>query len=91
MAVTVTFDRSQNAGPGRIRRAFASARKTLTAAVSSAVRPHRASLQRLADMPLTVLGAGGIDFAAFHLGHGWGWLITGVSLLVVEHMIADEA
>ena len=54
------------------------------------VSPHKASLSRLAEMPLTVLGTAGIDFAAFHLAHGWGWLATGVSLLVVEHMIADS-
>jgi len=55
-----------------------------------AVTPHKASLSRLADMPLTALGTAGINFAAFHVGHGWGWLVTGVSLIVVEHLIADE-
>jgi hypothetical protein len=52
--------------------------------------PHKASLARLADMPLTVIGTGGIDFSAWHLGHGWGWLVTGASLWLIEHMIADR-
>jgi len=42
-------------------------------------------------MPLTVIGTGLIDFAAFHLGNGWGFLVTGASCLVVEHMISDPA
>lgn len=41
-------------------------------------------------MPLTVAGVGCIDFAAYHLSHGWGWLATGLSLVVLEHIIADE-
>lgn len=42
-------------------------------------------------MPLTVIGAGCGDFAAFHISHGWGWLAVAASLVVVEHLIADEA
>lgn len=52
-------------------------------------RPHTASLRRLADMPLSVLGTGSIDFAAFHWAHSWGWLVTGLSLWLLEHLIAD--
>lgn len=63
-------------------------------AVSGAVRkvlvPHKAALRNLADIPLTAAGAGCIDFAAFHVAHGWGWLVTGVSLVLIEHLIADE-
>ena len=62
----------------------------LVAAVKIAAAPHKASLARLWDIPLTVMGAGCMDFAAFHLAHGWGWLVTGVSLVLVEHLIADE-
>ena len=59
-------------------------------AAGKAVTPHKAALGNLASMPLTALGAACIDFAAFHVGHGWGWLITGLSLVVLEHLIADE-
>lgn len=71
--------------------------KALLAVVSSvvatvagkAVTPHKAAIRRLADIPLTVLGIGCVDFAAFHVAHGWGWLVTGISLVLLEHLIAD--
>ena len=59
------------------------------AGASAVVAPHKASLRRLADIPLSVAGTAGIDFAAFHISHGWGFLVTGASLFVLEHMIAD--
>jgi hypothetical protein len=90
LTVTLSFDRSEHARPGLIRRVLLSVRNTVQATAAAAVRPHKASLRRLTEMPLTVIGTAGIDFAAFHLAHGWGWLITGLSLLVVEHMIADD-
>ena len=55
-----------------------------------AVKPHKAALANLLHMPLTVAGVSVIDFAAFHISHGWGFLVTGVSLIVLEHLIADE-
>lgn len=51
--------------------------------------PHKASLRRLADIPLTVAAVPLADFAAFHISHGWGFLATAASLVVVEHIIAD--
>lgn len=62
----------------------------LLTSVAALVAPHRASLARLWDIPMTVLGTAFVDFAAFHVAHGWGWLVTGLSLIVVEHLIADE-
>lgn len=53
------------------------------------VQPHRAALGRLAEMPLTVIGTGCIDFAAFHYVHMVGWLVTGISLFYIERVIAD--
>lgn len=55
-----------------------------------AFTPHRAALGNLASMPLTVAGVGCIDFAAWHISHGIGWLCLGLSLIVLEHLIADE-
>jgi hypothetical protein len=55
-----------------------------------ALSPVRAPLANLLHMPLTAAGTASVDFAAFHIGHGWGWLITGLSLMVLEHLIADE-
>lgn len=67
---------------------------TLFAAVvllgKRAIAPHKTALGNLASIPFTVLGAACIDFAAFHLPHGYGWLVTGISLILIEHAIADE-
>jgi hypothetical protein len=89
VTLTVSWDRPAGRHPGRMRAGFAALKSAVTAAGKAAVRPHKASLRRLADMPLTVLGTGGIDFAGFHVTHGLGWLITGVSLVIIEHLIAD--
>ncbi len=72
-----------------VRRAPFKAWLVLVATLSALVAPHRASLIRLLDMPLTVAGTACIDFAAFHF-HVLGWAVTGVSLFIIEHMIADN-
>ena len=58
--------------------------------LSRLLRPARPALANLAAMPLHVAGLGCIDFAAFHLAHGWGWLVMGASLIWLEHVLADE-
>ena len=78
-------------GIARIRRGFAAALGVVSVVALKAVTPHRAALARLADIPLTVAGIGCIDFAAFHIAHGWGWLVTGASLILLEHLIADDS
>jgi len=65
-------------------------RNAVSGAVKAALTPHKASVKRLGDIPLTVVGTGGIDFSAFHVNHGVGFLVLGVSLWVIEHLIADE-
>lgn len=87
MAVTVAWD-SRN--PGRIRAFLKRFASTSSKVIATMAKPHRAALTNLTHMPLTVLGTTGIDFAAFHLAHGWGWLVTGISLIILEHMVADE-
>lgn len=59
-------------------------------AMARAALPHRAALANLRAIPLTVAGTACVDFAAFHYIHALGWLVTGVSLMVLERMIADE-
>ena len=54
------------------------------------VRPAKPVLANAAKVPLHIAGLASIDFAAFHVAHGWGWLVTGVSLIWLEHVIADE-
>lgn len=74
----------------RLRGHATSAASAVKSAAAAAVTPHKAAVRRLADIPLTLAGAGCIDFAAFHIAHGWGWLVTGISLVLLEHVIADD-
>lgn len=73
---------------------LASAARTVGVAVRGAAArlaaPHRAAVANLLHIPFTAAGAGCIDYAAFHVGSGWGWLCTGISLILVELIIADE-
>lgn len=55
-----------------------------------AIAPHKASLANLASIPMTLIGTACIDFAAFHLAHGWGWFVTGISFILIEHIVSDE-
>lgn len=73
--------------PGIVRKARGAGRW----AAERLLKPVRPVLGNLASIPLTLIGTASIDFAAFHLAHGWGWLVTGVSLYYIEHLIADES
>lgn len=55
-----------------------------------AIAPHKATVANLVSMPLTVLGVACMDFAAFHLAHGWGWLFTGISLVLLDYVASDD-
>lgn len=74
----------------RLRGAARSAVRVTKSVVVKAVTPHRAALANLRAIPLTVAGTGSVDFAAFHYIHMIGWAVLGVSLVVLEHLIADE-
>ena len=76
--------------PGRFARLAHVAQHATVSTVQAVFAPHKASLARLADIPLTVAGGACFDFAAFHWAHSWGWLVTGLSLVVLEHLIADD-
>lgn len=52
--------------------------------------PHRASLARLSDIPLTVAGVGCIDAGIFLASTMAGMIATGISLILIEHLIGDE-
>ena len=53
-------------------------------------RPARAPLANLASIPLHVAGLGCIDAAAFAGNTIAGLVVTGISLIWLEHVIADE-
>lgn len=42
------------------------------------------------QVPLHIAGLGCIDFAAFHVAHALGWLVTGASLIWLEHVLAGD-
>lgn len=89
MAFSVPFHRAEQHTPFPYRSTLQRL-KALGGMVASFARPARVPLQNLAHYPLFAAGSGLMDFAAFHVGHGWGWLATGLSLVVIEHVIADE-
>lgn len=63
---------------------------TLTVLGARVIAPHKASLRRLADIPLTVAGVACIDVGVFSANTIAGWIVTGLSLITLEHLIADE-
>lgn len=89
MLVTVTVEWSGRR-PGALRRRLAGAWGAVRAVAEEAIKPHRASLSTLMHMPLYCAGVASVDFAAFHMGHGWGWLALGASLILTERIIADD-
>lgn len=88
MALTITFQRDP-ARPHRIATTARTLGRLTTRAAARALKPHRNALTNLAHMPLSLAGLASVDFAAFHLGHGWGWLATGASLIIAELAAAD--
>jgi hypothetical protein len=54
------------------------------------VAPTKPVLKNLAAIPLTVAGLACIDVGVFTASPIAGWLVTGVSLMWLEHLIADD-
>lgn len=53
-------------------------------------RPVKPVLRNLASVPFTLAGAACIDIGVFKANVVAGWIVTGISLIVIEHIIADE-
>lgn len=64
--------------------------KPLADAALWLLRPARPVLANLASVPLHVAGLGCIDAAAFEGNLIAGLVVTGLSLIWLEHVIADE-
>lgn len=64
-------------------------RGVVTSGACRAAAPHKAALGRLWEMPLTLIGIGCVDYAAFLTDQPLGWLVTGLSAMGVEFLIAD--
>jgi len=61
------------------------------AKVLSWLRPGRAALASVASVPLTTIGLACIDYGVFLASQVAGFIVTGISLILLEHVIADEA
>lgn len=78
----------------RSRRMSVVASVVLTAVVAGMKRlasPRSASVANLRKMPFTVAGFSCIDTGVFTASTVAGWIVTGLSLIVLEYMIADES
>jgi hypothetical protein len=76
--------------PGAWRRTGSRLVTSLAAAAGKILSPHRASLAVLLSIPLTLAGAGCIDAAAFAGNTIAGLVVTGISLMWLESVIAAD-
>lgn len=83
IGITAAAARGQRA---RLRRLNADLRRSLARLAA----PGAAPLARLAQMPLTLAGIGCIDAAAFVGDTIAGLVVTGLSLIGLEYLIADD-
>lgn len=84
---------SEASAPGRFARWRTAAglrARRAAAAVRAAAAPVRAPLVNMAQIPLTVAGLGCVDAAAFVGNEIAGLVVTGLSLIGLEFLIADE-
>lgn len=93
-SLTITLERGVHRRPSRLGSAASRVRSGALAAISVVAAvllvPNRAALARLGEMPLTVAAVGLIDTAAWQAPHWVGWLVTGLSLMFLEHLISDQ-
>ena len=76
-------------------RRFAAVASVVSAAVVAGihrlVKPKSASVANLRAIPLTVAGLACIDTGVFIASTVAGWIVTGLTLIVLEYMISDES
>ena len=65
-------------------------RKWVTGAIRPLTRRGQPVLANIASIPLTVLGLACVDVGVFTASGVAGWIVTGASLMWLEHLIADE-
>lgn len=64
--------------------------RVLRNAAEKLMTPAKPVLVNLASIPLTVAGIGLIDVGVFYASTIAGFIITGITLIVLEHLAADE-
>ena len=50
----------------------------------------RAVFSNLLQIPFTCIGMICINVGFFHIIHEWGWVTSGITLIILEAMIADK-
>jgi hypothetical protein len=83
LAVTIPMPRARRIDLKRALRDW-------SARAAKLAKPVRAPLRNLLACPLTALGFAAFDVGVFQWSHRAGWLVMGVLLVVLEHVIADE-
>lgn len=53
-------------------------------------RAAHAPLKNLLAVPLTTLGVVAFDIGVFQWSARVGWMVTGITAVLLEHVIADE-
>lgn len=64
--------------------------KKYTSRLTGFAKKYVTSLKNMQSIPLTIAGIGFIDCSAFFIATGVGLFVIGVSLIVLEYLIADE-
>lgn len=77
-------------GDMRLRQRALKLLSVITATAVIVANPPKAIISKLLEIPFTVAGLASIDFAIFHVGHGWGWLAIGMSLMFAEYIVSDN-
>jgi hypothetical protein len=85
----VAFTLPALAGP-RLRQRASSVGVWIAAAAGRLLCPVKPVLRNLASIPFTVAGWACIDVGVFQAGTVAGFIVTGVTLMVLEHQIADQ-
>ena len=57
---------------------------------ASAATESKAVLSKLFQIPFTCIGLICINIGCFHIIHEWGWITTGITMVILEAMIADK-
>lgn len=64
--------------------------KKYTSRLTGFAKKYMVSVKNMQSIPLTIAGIGFIDWAAFFIATGVGLFAIGISLIVIEYLIADE-
>lgn len=83
MSITVPLSSGDLA---RLRRAV----RDVSNRIGRRLRPVRVPLRNLASCPLFTVGVLVFDYGVYQWSHRVGWMVGGVSLMILEHVIADE-